>query len=68
MYPFLNADDSLKRFLFRSISSLELLSAHVSFVNLDIMQSLEVNMEWLQLGIFVCAMTGYKVDAGNAYA
>ena len=35
-------------------------------MNLDVMQSLGVNMEWLQLGILVCAMNGYKVDVGNA--
>ena len=31
-------------------------------MNWDMKQSLGVNMEWLQLGIFVCAMTVYKVD------
>ena len=68
VYPFLNANDSLERFLLRSIPGLELLYAYVSLMNLDMIQSLGVNMEWLQLGIFVCAMNGYKVDTGNVYA
>ena len=54
VYPFLNTNDSLVK---------ACVKVHfILFMNWDMKQSLGVNMEWLQLGLFVCAMTVYKVD------
>ena len=58
----------MERFLLRSISSLEFLLS-VRFTHEFGLGAIAWSQhERLQLGILVCAMSGYKVDAGNAYA
>ena len=56
VYPLLNTNYSLV------MVSVKLKVHFILFMNWDMKQSLGVNMEWLQLGLFVCAMTVYKVD------